>query len=98
MADAILLPGLTSTDTIFSIREQCGHSLKSALTHMWIYDMRDEPLMPSNGHFVRVIQEYAGLGGDVEHLRQEIEAQTCRSNDNGYVGVPLIEYRLSIVV
>ncbi|GJJ79086.1 hypothetical protein EMPS_11445 [Entomortierella parvispora] len=68
-----------------SIREQCGHSLKSALTHMWIHDMRDEPLMPSNGHFVRVIQEYAGLGGDVEHLRQEIEAQACRSNDKGYI-------------
>ncbi|KAF9357399.1 hypothetical protein BGX26_003786 [Mortierella sp. AD094] len=68
-----------------SIREQCGHSLKSALTHMWVHDMRDEPLMPSTGHFVRVIQEYAGLGGDVEHLRQEVEAQIARSNDNGYI-------------
>ncbi|KAF9191322.1 hypothetical protein BGZ51_007500 [Haplosporangium sp. Z 767] len=68
-----------------SIREQCGHSLKSALTHMWVRDMRDEPLMPSTGHFVRVIQEYAGLGGNVEHLRQEIEAQVARSNDKGYI-------------
>ncbi|KAI7818690.1 surface antigen-domain-containing protein [Gamsiella multidivaricata] len=68
-----------------SIREQCGHSLKSALTHMWIHDMRDEPLMPSTGHFVRVIQEYAGLGGDVNHLRQEVEAQIARSNDAGYI-------------
>ncbi|KAF9115019.1 hypothetical protein BGX27_009238 [Mortierella sp. AM989] len=68
-----------------SIREQCGHSLKSALTHMWVHDMRDEPLMPSTGHFVRVIQEYAGLGGDVEHLRQEVEAQIARSNDSGYI-------------
>ncbi|KAI8602861.1 surface antigen-domain-containing protein [Dissophora ornata] len=68
-----------------SIREQCGHSLKSALTHMWVHDMRDEPLMPSTGHFVRVIQEYAGLGGDVNHLRQEIEAQVARSNDTGYI-------------
>ncbi|KAG0086036.1 hypothetical protein BGZ92_008467 [Podila epicladia] len=68
-----------------SIREQCGHSLKSALTHMWVHDMRDEPLMPSTGHFIRVIQEYAGLGGDVEHLRQEVEAQVARSNDKGYI-------------
>ncbi|KAG0302522.1 hypothetical protein BGZ98_007427 [Dissophora globulifera] len=68
-----------------SIREQCGHSLKSALTHMWIHDMRDEPLMPSTGHFVRVIQEYAGLGGDVNHLRQEVEAQVARSNEAGYI-------------
>ncbi|ORZ26300.1 surface antigen-domain-containing protein [Lobosporangium transversale] len=68
-----------------SIREQCGHSLKSALTHMWIHDMRDEPLMPSTGHLVRVIQEYAGLGGDVNHLRQEVEAQIARSNDAGYI-------------
>lgn len=70
----------------YSIREQCGHSLKSALTHMWVHDMRDEPLMPSTGHFVRVIQEYAGLGGDVNHLRQEVEAQIARSNEAGYVG------------
>lgn len=41
--------------------------------------------MPSTGHFIRVIQEYAGLGGDVEHLRQEVEAQVARSNDKGYV-------------
>ncbi|KAF9931855.1 hypothetical protein FBU30_009435 [Linnemannia zychae] len=68
-----------------SIREQCGHSLKSALTHMWVHDMRDEPLMPSTGHFVRVIQEYAGLGGDVNHVRQEIEAQIARSNNAGYI-------------
>ncbi len=52
--------------------------------------MRDEPLMPSTGHFLRVIQEYAGLGGDVEHLRQEIEAQVARSNDKGYVSSLLL--------
>ncbi|KAG0257915.1 hypothetical protein BG011_003685 [Mortierella polycephala] len=68
-----------------SIREQCGHSLKSALTHMWTHDTRDESLMPSTGHFVSLVQEYAGLGGDVEHLRQEIEAQVVRSNDKGYI-------------
>lgn len=71
--------------TLNSIREQCGHSLKSALTHMWVHDMRDEPLLPSTGHFVRVIQEYAGLGGDVNHIRQEVEAQVARSNNTGYV-------------
>lgn len=69
----------------FSIREQCGHSLKSALTHTLIHDMRDESLMPSTGHFVRVFHEYAGLGGDVSHVRQEIEAQVARSNYYGYV-------------
>ncbi|KAF9208009.1 hypothetical protein BGZ49_010040 [Haplosporangium sp. Z 27] len=68
-----------------SIREQCGHSLKSALTHLWVHDMRDEPLLPSTGHYLRVSQEYAGLGGDVEHLRQEVEAQVARSNDSGYI-------------
>ncbi|KAF9001794.1 hypothetical protein BGZ52_009853 [Haplosporangium bisporale] len=52
---------------------------------MWVHDQRDEPLMPSTGHFIRVIQEYAGLGGDVEHLRQEVEAQIARSNDKGYI-------------
>ncbi|KAF9434816.1 hypothetical protein BGZ76_007366 [Entomortierella beljakovae] len=68
-----------------SIREQCGHNLKSALTHLWVHDRRDEPLLPSTGHYIRVTQEYAGLGGDVEHLRQEVEAQIARSNDSGYI-------------
>ncbi|KAF9584300.1 hypothetical protein BGW38_006930 [Lunasporangiospora selenospora] len=74
-----------SAKASLSIREQCGHSLKSALTHTWIYDMRDEPLMPSTGHFIRLAQEYAGLGGDVEHIRNELEAQVARSNDKGYI-------------
>ncbi|KAG0290987.1 hypothetical protein BGZ96_005600 [Linnemannia gamsii] len=68
-----------------TIREQCGHSLKSALTHMWVHDMRDEPLLPTTGHFLRVTQEYAGLGGDVNHIRQEVEAQVARSNNTGYI-------------
>ncbi|KAF9363439.1 hypothetical protein BGX34_004149 [Mortierella sp. NVP85] len=68
-----------------SIREQCGHNLKSALTHTLVHDMRDEALMPSTGHFVRVFHEYAGLGGDVNHVRQEIEAQVARSNYKGYI-------------
>lgn len=68
-----------------SIREQCGHSLKSALTHTLTHDMRDESLMPSTGHFIRLSHEYAGLGGDVNHVRQELEAQVARSNNSGYI-------------
>jgi len=43
--------------------------------------------MPSTGHFVRVFHEYAGLGGDVNHVRKEIEAQVARSNNKGYVRI-----------
>ncbi|KAF9974497.1 hypothetical protein BGZ73_002093 [Actinomortierella ambigua] len=70
-----------------SIREQCGHSLKSAVSHLWIHDQRDESLMPSTGHYLRVFQELAGLqlGGDVAHLRQEVEAQVVRSHRRGYI-------------
>ncbi|KAF9949483.1 hypothetical protein BGZ65_007312 [Modicella reniformis] len=68
-----------------SIREQCGHSLKSALTHTLTHDTRDETLMPSTGHYVRIFHEYAGLGGDVNHVRKEVEAQVARSNDAGYI-------------
>ncbi|KAG0223282.1 hypothetical protein BGW42_005998 [Actinomortierella wolfii] len=74
-----------SENASMSIREQCGHSLKSSLTHMWIHDMRDEPLMPSTGHYFRLTQEYAGLGGDVNHLRHELETQVVRSNSKGYI-------------
>jgi outer membrane protein assembly factor BamA len=49
--------------------------------------MRDETLMPSTGHLIRLSQEYAGLGGDVNHVRQELEAQIARSNNSGYVRI-----------
>ncbi len=68
------LSGLTRT-CAFSVREQSGHSLKSAVKHVLTVDRRDEPVFPSEGSLFRLSQEYAGLGGDIGFFKNELELQ-----------------------
>lgn len=62
----------------FAVREQVGHSLKSALRHILTVDRRDNPVFPVEGSLFRLTQEYAGLGGDVGFFKNEVwlEANT----------------------
>ncbi|PIK49385.1 putative sorting and assembly machinery component 50-like A-like [Apostichopus japonicus] len=60
----------------FPVREQCGHSLKSSLKHIFARDTRDEPVCPSRGYLVKLSQEFAGYtGGDVKFVKGEGELQ-----------------------
>lgn len=57
-----------------SLRRAAGHSLKSALSHTWTLDRRDDPVFPTSGHLLRLSQEVAGgpIGGDAQHIRSEL--------------------------
>ncbi|PVD33657.1 hypothetical protein C0Q70_04915 [Pomacea canaliculata] len=68
-----------SRTTSFAVREQAGHSLKSSIKHIFVRDMRDDTILPTTGSVLRLIQEYAGLGGNVEFSKQEFELQFNRS-------------------
>ncbi|KAJ8907295.1 hypothetical protein NDN08_007410 [Rhodosorus marinus] len=57
------------------IREQCGHSFKSAVTAASVIDLRDNPLSPNFGLFSSVKAELAGLFGDARHFLHEYEGQ-----------------------
>lgn len=70
--------GALSSSTAFSVREQSGHSIKSSLKHTWTRDQRDDHVIPNNGYLVRVTQELAGLGGDVNHIKYEKELQVSK--------------------
>lgn len=59
----------------FEIREQAGHSLKSALKHTVVVDKRDNMVFPTEGYFLKLAQEFAGLGGDVRFLKHNLEYQ-----------------------
>lgn len=61
--------------TAFAVREQCGHTLKSAIKHILTVDRRDNPIFPSEGSLFRLSQEFAGLGGDVGFFKNEVESQ-----------------------
>lgn len=62
--------------TSFEVREEAGHSLKSAVKHILTMDRRDSPILPTRGLLFKLQQEFAGLGGDVGFLKHELELQT----------------------
>jgi outer membrane protein insertion porin family len=71
------ITGLASTAST-PVRFEAGDSFKSSLTHTWINDQRDNPLLPSRGYFFKTATELAGLGplgGDVSFGKVEIETQ-----------------------
>lgn len=64
------------------VRAAAGDSVKSALTHTWITEQRDHPLLPSRGYRIKTISELAGWGplqGDVAFWRSEAHTQTAIS-------------------
>eukprot|EP00842_Homolaphlyctis_polyrhiza_P005878 jgi/Hompol1/6291/HPOL_004919-RA len=64
-----------SPSASFSIRNDAGHSLKSAITHSLSFDSRDDAMLPSRGLYWKAFQEIAGIGGDVRHIKAEVDSQ-----------------------
>lgn len=61
-----------------TVRLDAGDSFKSSLSHTWVNDKRDYPLLPSRGYLLKTISEIAGFGplkGDVGFGRLEVETQ-----------------------
>ncbi|KAI9199824.1 surface antigen-domain-containing protein [Polychytrium aggregatum] len=73
-----------SKDASWSIRENAGHSLKSSIGHSFTRDQRDDPMLPTKGYYVKLFQEFAGLGGDVRHLKSEVETQLIKPLGYGF--------------
>lgn len=65
--------------TSFLVREQNGHSLKCSIRHVAELDKRDAAVFPSCGHLFKLIQEFAGLGGDIGFLKHELQLQSNSS-------------------
>ncbi|GAA6049158.1 hypothetical protein JCM3770_003283 [Rhodotorula araucariae] len=67
-----------------SIRNAAGPSVKSALSHTFVRDTRDDPFVSTSGAFIKLKQEYAGLGGDAHYVKAEQEGSISRSLGHGY--------------
>ncbi|CEQ39372.1 SPOSA6832_00887 [Sporobolomyces salmonicolor] len=67
-----------------SIRDAAGASVKSAISHTFTRDTRDDPFIAIRGLFVKLKQEYAGLGGDANFLKFEQEGSLSRPIGGGY--------------
>jgi len=64
-----------SKTSSFAVREQSGHTLKSAIRHILCVDRRDNTIFPTEGTLFRLTQEFAGLGGNVGFFKNEVEVQ-----------------------
>ncbi|XP_046838189.1 sorting and assembly machinery component 50 homolog B isoform X2 [Vespa crabro] len=65
-----------SRQASFSVREQCGPSLKSGLKHICSLDKRDAKLFPTRGSLIQFSSEVAGLGGDIGFIKNELLMQS----------------------
>jgi len=54
------------------IKDQQGTNITSLIGHSFIYDDRDNRLTPTDGWYLRVNEDFAGLGGDDKFLRHEL--------------------------
>jgi len=60
-------------ETPIKVREEAGHSLKSSLKSVITFDNRNDKVFCNRGSLIRLIQEYAGMYGNVGFYKQEIE-------------------------
>lgn len=67
------ITNIASTTSIF-IRNQAGKTTTSEVGQTFLYDKRDDRFAPTNGYYLEVGNDYAGLGGDIDYMRVTGEA------------------------
>ncbi len=55
------------------IQAEEGSETISEITHTLTYDKRDSIIIPTDGYFVRMINDLAGLGGSTHYLRNRLK-------------------------
>lgn len=61
-----------------SVKDQAGQSLKTAITHSFVRDRRDNATLPTRGHYIALHHELAGVGGaksDTSYFKKEVAVQ-----------------------
>ncbi|KAK7471006.1 hypothetical protein VKT23_002419 [Stygiomarasmius scandens] len=70
--------GNLSPSASMSIRQSAGQTTKSSVSYTFIKDTRDDNLLGTRGHFTKIYQEIAGLGGDASFYKVETENHLSR--------------------
>ena len=73
------------------ILDQRGSRLTSSIGHTITYDLRDDRFFPTEGYIVRIAQDLAGLGGDVNYLRHVLNYSYHRRLWRDWIGSLSIE-------
>lgn len=56
------------------IKSQAGSKLHSEVGHSLLYDKRNSKTQPTEGYYVRMSNDLAGLGGDSKYIKNQITA------------------------
>ena len=67
------------------IQDSEGESTLSQVSHSLTYDVRDSRFSPTEGYFVRLSNDLAGLGGSKRFVRNELNGATYYSVAEGWV-------------
>lgn len=67
------------------MREAAGQTVKSAISHSYIIDTRDDRITANKGYYGKIFNEFAGLGGDASFYKSELEGQISRPIFDGIV-------------
>ena len=76
--------GVADTASIY-IKNQVGDKLVSSLGHAISYDRRNSRVNPTEGYFVTMNNDLAGLAGDTHYLRNAVKGGTYYSVAEGWV-------------
>ena len=62
------------------MRQSAGTSVKSSLSHTFLYDTRDDKITATRGAYGKFFHELAGFGtgGDARFYKVEMEGQVSR--------------------
>jgi outer membrane protein insertion porin family len=75
-ADDVTVPGSSCENGSGSraLCEQIGESLNSSVGYTLLVDRRNDPVRPTRGWTGNLRQDFAGVGGDVNYIRTEVDA------------------------
>lgn len=73
---AILANPVQSSQNSLCLQE--GGRLSSILGYTFSWDKRNDPITPTRGFDLRLSQDFAGVGGDVQYLRTDIRGNVYR--------------------
>ena len=56
------------------VKRQEGQNINSSIGHSLTLDLRDNRFDPTEGYFATLLQEFAGVGGDSQYIKNELRA------------------------
>lgn len=82
---------LTNGEASLAVKEAKGSQLTSLLGYTFAYNTLDNNKAPTDGFYVELKQDVAGLGGDAKYLRSVGDVRYYRSFFEDFVGIAHIQ-------